>query len=229
MKQLRLYIVVLFSLLLLFSCGKEEVKVHFGEDLSATVSGVADDYEYVDLGLSVQWATCNVGASQPTGYGELYAWGETTPKSDYTWKNYRWSLGTYETLIKYCAADGQRVLLADDDAATVNMGGEWRTPTVAELIELVEGCEWHWTENFGGLGAIGQVGISKINGNVIFLPAAGFGEGASITDRGVYGGYWSSTTDLENAYNAHYYNFYDRSLNRFNNYRCHGRSVRAVR
>lgn len=53
----------------------------------SAATGTANGHGYVDLGLSVKWATCNVGASSPTGYGDYYAWGETTAKSDYSESN----------------------------------------------------------------------------------------------------------------------------------------------
>lgn len=228
MKHVQLYTVILASIFLLFSCGKEEDENHYGEDFSATISGEVGEYSYVDLGLSVKWATCNVGATQPTAYGNLFAWGETKPKDDYSWNSYRWCLGTIDTQIKYCASDNETVLAAEDDAATVNWGDAWRMPSLVELQELVNGCNWQWSDNFNGRGIAGQVGISKVNGNVIFLPADGFVDGSKTTSRGTYGSYWSSTRDRENVYGAQLYAFYDKELTRYNYYRCHGRSVRAV-
>ncbi|MBO4341427.1 MAG: hypothetical protein J5835_08380 [Bacteroidales bacterium] len=96
---------------------------------------------YVDLGLNVLWAACNLGAGSPEQTGTLYAWGETTPKEIYSWGNYIWCLGTEESIFKY-GPDGKSVLEAADDAATVNLGGKWRTPTPADYRELLANCTW---------------------------------------------------------------------------------------
>ncbi len=235
MKRIYIYTIALLSLFGIVSCGDDEKEVnHYGEDMSATISGEVESYGYVDLGLSVKWATCNVGASQPVGYGDLFAWGETQTKNVYKWTNYRWCEGTLEQLTKYCntskygVVDNLSVLSSEDDAATVNWGADWRTPTLNEMTELIKGCDWKWSDNFNGKGVAGQVGVSKKNGNVIFLPAAGYSDSEKIIDKGSYGGYWTSTRDYDNSYNAQIYTFYDQNITRFNYYRSNGRSVRAV-
>ena len=86
-------------------------------------------HEYVDLGLSVKWATCNIGANSPEEYGDYFAFGEVKPKSDYTWSNYKWCESSTYTLTKYCTesnygiVDNKTVLDPEDDAAVVNWGG----------------------------------------------------------------------------------------------------------
>ena len=88
-----------------------------------------DGYEYVDLGLSVKWATCNVGADSPEDYGDYFAWGETEPKSTYYWSTYKWYRGDYDNLTKYCTSssygtvDNKKQLDLSDDAARANWGG----------------------------------------------------------------------------------------------------------
>ena len=130
---------------------------------------VLDSHQYVDLGLSVKWATCNVGASTPEEFGDYFSWGETQPKESYSWENYKWCNGSKNIITKYTSSDGLKTLEIEDDAAHVNWGGEWRIPTKAELTELREQCIWEWTEVNGvkGCKVIGP------NGNSIFLPAAG--------------------------------------------------------
>ena len=117
-------------------------------------------HEYVDLGLSVKWATCNVGATTPEGYGDYFAWGETQPKTTYNWSTYKYCNGSYYTLTKYCVdysygtVDNKTTLELTDDAARVNWGGKWRMPTKAEYNELKNSsnCTWTWTQKSGVRG-----------------------------------------------------------------------------
>ena len=128
-------------------------------------------YEYVDLGLSVKWATCNIGAKTPNEYGGYFAWGETETKDTYNWQNYKWSNGTYNSLTKYCidsrygTVDNKTILEIEDDAASQIWGGYWRMPTGDEFDELLTNCDWIWTN-------VGFEVVSKINGNSIFIPSA---------------------------------------------------------
>ena len=105
---------------------------------------VAPSHEYVDLGLpsGTLWATCNVGADTPESYGDYFAWGETEPKTTYDWSTYKYCVGEYDRLTKYCSdttygyngfTDDLYVLQPSDDAATVNWGEGWRTPKVRKL------------------------------------------------------------------------------------------------
>ena len=94
-------------------------------------------HDYVDLGLSIKWATCNVGASSPEEYGDYFAWGETEPKSIYDWSTYKYCNGSETTLTKYNysniygTVDNKTTLEMSDDAARANWGGGWRMPTEA--------------------------------------------------------------------------------------------------
>ena len=156
-----------------------------------------DTKEAVDLGLSVKWATCNVGATSPEKYGNYYAWGEIAPKSVYTWEFYKYTSGKYNTtLTKYnnsktygATVDSLTTLEASDDAATQNWGGSWRMPTSAEWEELIEKCTWTWTT----LKGVNGYEVKAVNGNSIFLPAAGIYIGEKLSDAGNYGDYWSSS------------------------------------
>ena len=137
----------------------------------------------VDMGTSVKWAACNLGALKPEEYGDYYAWGETQPKANYSWSTYKWCNGDNHKLTKYCPADktdfwdgsgspdGKTVLDPEDDAAHVNWGGTWRIPLEEEWIELIEGSVWEWTicEGINGYKVYDLGG-----GNSIFLPAAGY-------------------------------------------------------
>ena len=158
----------------------------------------------VDLGLSVKWACCNVGASVPEGYGGYYAWGETEEKSSYDWSTYKWCDGSYDTQTKYCTAsdygivDNKTVLDSWDDVAHVKWGGGWRMPTYEEIEELVDKCTWQGTSVNGVKGQK----VTGPNGNSIFLPAAGRRHGTEVLGRGSNGYYWSGTVGGVNSYVA---------------------------
>lgn len=146
----------------------------------------------VDLGLSVKWASCNVGANSPEEYGDYFAWGEISPKSSYTWDNYQhWVLGYDDSgdwYVKYATLNSD-ISGTQYDAATANWGGSWRMPTKAEIEELLNECNWQWTTQDGVTG----MRVTGPNGNSIFLPAAGARDGSSSNYVGSYGFYWSST------------------------------------
>ena len=108
-----------------------------------------------------------MGASAPHDYGNYYAWGETSTKSNYDWNTYKY--GTEKALTKY-ASDGKTSLDAEDDAACVNMGGRWRMPSLTQLEELRTHCSWTWASQSG---VNGYLVTSQSNGNSIFIPAAG--------------------------------------------------------
>lgn len=130
-------------------------------------------HEYVDLGLSVNWATCNVGANRPDEYGNYYAWGETKPKSDYSWATYKFVTDDGNDLTKYTGND-KSVLDPADDAATANWGGTWRMPTYKELKELTDNCNWSWQRKSNGVEGYELTSrIKGYEGRSIFLPAAG--------------------------------------------------------
>lgn len=137
-------------------------------------------HDYVDLGLpsGLKWATCNVGAESPEGYGDYFAWGETEPKSKYTDDN---SI-TYGKQMNDIS--GNEIY----DAATANWGGTWRMPTHIEIKELVDNCTWTWTTQKGVNGCI----VTGPNGKQIFLPATGC-YGYEPYDAGEWGFCWSST------------------------------------
>ncbi len=152
-----------------------------------------DGHDYVDLGLpsGVKWATRNVGAVKPEDYGDYFAWGETSPKEEYTSEN--------------SVTFGEDI--GDDisgkvryDAATVNWGRNWRMPTKEQMHELLEHCEWELTQLNGVNGA---KGIGP-NGNSIFLPAAGGRDGSSLDGGGYLGNSWSSTPNDYDYYHDLY-------------------------
>ena len=221
----------------------------------------SNGHEYVDLGLSVKWATCNVGAEKPEDAGLYFAWGETegytANTSDgrlFNWANYKWmdhTINDWKGCTKYTCADGQTsaswyaggtyigtkvdgtlyknltTLQPEDDAATANWGGSWRMPTDDELTELrnTSNCTWTWTTQGGKKG---YKVTSKKNGNSIFLPAAGYRGGGSLSNAGSYGYYWSSSLSASGSSNADYSYFYSGRVDSNYGSRCSGQSVRPV-
>lgn len=178
-------------------------------------SGDDDGHEYVDLGLSVKWATCNLGANSPEEYGDYFAWGETAPKSDDSWTTYKWCEGTDSTLTKYNInsdygiVDDRTRLEMEDDAACANWGEKWRMPTDAEWSELMDNCISMWTiQN----GVLGRKFVSKKNGNSIFLPTAGRWYEGSLVDARSHGYYWSSTLCTDAPDNAYCVDFSSRGI-----------------
>ena len=172
----------------------------------------------VDLGLSVYWAGWNVGASSPEDYGNYYAWGETTTKSNYTEGSYQYHNGSSYIDI------GSNISGTQYDVARAQWGGIWRLPTKAEMQELVDRCTWTWTTYKGVKG----YKVTGPNGNSIFLPAAGSRSGAEMYIRGSYGGYWSGT--LNEGYSSDAYRLDFSSSARYVSSRCRegGHTVRPV-
>ena len=147
-----------------------------------TVDGSIRTPEAVDLGLSVKWASSNLGASSPEEHGMYYAWGETEPKGNYSMATYKWYDGSSHSLTKYCSdsnygqVDNKTVLDPEDDAAHVKLGGKWRMPTVEEWEELQDKCSMKWTTSYKGTGVAGFIFTGKTPGYTdrsIFLPATG--------------------------------------------------------
>ena len=158
-----------------------------------TEVGLINGHEYVDLGLSVKWATCNVGATSATDTGHYYAWGELETKSDYTYAN--------------CTTFGKQMgdISANPlvDVANAKWGGPWRMPTKTEFEELINNCSWKWMKNGNTYGYL----ITGVNENTIFLPAGGWKTGASTLRVDENGYYWTSTPDEEDVERSFYLNF----------------------
>ena len=182
-------------------------------------------YEYVDLGLSVKWATCNIGASSPEQAGLYFAWGETT---GYTGEQVTSGVRVF-TEDEYNAGPAASIssdLTLEQDAAHVNMGGNWRMPTEAECQELIDNCDVVWTEDYNGTGIKGLTFTSKVNGNSVFFPAAGFCYRSSVEYVGSFGYYWSDSWDSEYTAWSLYFNSVRQYL--YDDLRYYGFSVRGV-
>ena len=184
----------------------------------------------VDLGLSVKWASYNLGASSPEGYGDYYSWGETAPKNEYKWSNYLYSSSKNGPFSKYVldtgygTVDHKTILNLGDDAAAVNWEGDWRLPSKDEFAELMEDCTWTWTTKNG----VNGYKIIGTNGNSIFLPANGMQSGSSLSDQGTVGNYWSSSISREGTYYS-ISPYFSQSYKKIGNcYRYFGLGVRPV-
>ena len=210
-------------------------------------------HEFVDLGLKVKWATCNVGAEKPEDYGDYFAWGDTTTKylpgyaqsespqwkngmwDGYTWGTYRFCNETYNSLFKYCndsrsgfegGTDTLTILTPADDVAHYKWGGNWRMPTQADFDELLKNCDCNYTTQNGVKGM--NVTSKKDSSKSIFLPATGFREGTSFGGVGSYGNYWSSSLLQIDPQGAVLFRFY-LGFNQISyQLRVNGYSVRPV-
>ena len=200
-----------------------------------TYNGGGGNHEYVYLGLpsGLLWATCNVGATTPEGYGNYFAWGETQPKDYYDWSNYQYCMGGAFMLTKYCDnashgyngfTDNLTVLEASDDAATANWGSGWRMPTNEEWQELCQYTTKIWTTQNGVNGIL----FTATNGNSLFLPAAGCRSGSSLYTAGSRGRYWSSSLRAGDPNYAWHLHFSSDDCGMVNFYRRTGCSVRPV-
>lgn len=161
--------------------------------------GTENGYEYIDLGLSVRWATCNVGAKKPEDYGYYFAWGEVKPKTTYNWETYKYCDGSSTSLTKYCGEyyygkngfmDVKSVLDPEDDAAHVNMKGKWRIPTEEEWQELIRFCDCEVTMQNRVSGCKLTSTVEGYTDRSIFLPAAGYNKEVNV---GLEGYYWSNS------------------------------------
>jgi len=201
---------------------RQRVDVTEGNDVM-NVALKFDD-RAVDLGLSVKWASCNVGAEKPEDYGDYFAWGETKPKSDYSWSTYFDTKDNGDSFTKYNNNGGKTKLDPKDDAATANWGSNWRMPTKAEQDELSTNCTWTWTTQNGVKG----YKVTGKNGNSIFLPAAGYRDYSDLYTAGSWGDYWSSSLYSGGSCGAYDMYFNSDGFDWYDDNRYYGFSVRAV-
>ncbi|MBQ0062756.1 MAG: hypothetical protein KBS94_01855 [Prevotella sp.] len=219
MKKASNFIVFIALFAAFSSCTKSE---SFEDDPNAIDES---DSTAIDLGLSVKWARCNVGATSPEECGVFYAWGEIEGKRYYYWDTYIWGNRDKFELSKYCpksnygTVDGLTILKPEDDVAHVKWGGKWRMPTLEELQEMIHNCNSEWTTLNG---VKGRKFTSRKNGNSIFLPARGsrYRDSFDIHYVGAYGAYWTSSLntmyDPFEAYSLYFYSdrVYDDSSGR---------------
>jgi len=189
------------------SCGSND------EDTGYDTDAVTISVKAIDLGLSVKWANCNVGAYYPEQYGGLYGWADPTGTKTSSNNN------VYPSSNPPPNTCGTKY-----DIAREKCGGSWRLPTHTEQTELRTQCSWTWT-TYHGINGYKVVGP---NGNSIFLPAAGCRNGMDIYSQGLGGFYWSGT--LCTCYSSIAYGLYFRHSNVYWYYndRSYGQSVRPV-
>lgn len=173
--------------------------------MSTLNDGTPDEPSWVDLGLpsGLLWATCNVGATTPEGFGNYFAWGETQPKSEYIWENCIYCTFNNDNLIltKYNPStlfsgpvDNLTILQASDDAATFNLGNGARTPTKEEWEELNNNT----TKEYATVNGVEGFRFTAANNNSIFLPFAGMMSGTELDyPVGPAGYYWSASLYTE--------------------------------
>ena len=179
----------------------------------------------VDLGLSIKWAAGNVGAENPEDYGLYFAWGETT---GYTAEQVKKGKCEFSSSVykSGSAASISAGLTLGRDAAHANLGGDWRMPTKAEYQELIKNCDVVWAENYNGTGVKGRIFTSKVNGNSVFFPAAGYFTYSTVCSVGSVGGYWAASWD--SYYYAWILGFDSGIQNLLSGVRYCGYSVRGV-
>jgi len=187
-----------------------------------------NEHEYVDLDLpsGILWAKCNVGAEKETDFGVCFAWGETETKKEFNWNTY-FDLTVDDTFEKYNNDGGLTELELEDDAARVNMGGDWYIPTKEQVKELLDNTTSEWVENYNNTGKNGRLLTSKRNNNTIFFPAAGYD---FVHTNNKSGRYWTKTLVANNAESIYGVNlFFDKSYLRLANYnRYNGFYIRGV-
>lgn len=202
---------------------------------NADGDGIYNGHTYVDLGLpsGTLWAACNVGADSPEDYGSYFAWGETQPKTVYSWDTYKWCNGGSHQLTKYCNdsdcgyngfTDNLTMLQLEDDAATANWGSGWCMPTKEQWAELQDNTTSTWTTQNG----VNGMRFAANNGQSIFLPAAG----CWVSDLYGVGGdgyYWSSSLLNYHAFDSWDFIFFSNDCDLSSHYRSGGFSVRPVR
>ena len=231
-------VAVIMLMTAVVGCTKPDEPNNGGNNNGGNGGNSLNGHEYVDLGLpsGTLWATCNVGATTPEGYGDYFAWGETTPKDTYNWSTYQYCNGSYNTLTKYCTdsgygyngfTDNLTTLLPEDDAATANWGSGWRMPTQEEWQELLDNTTDTWTKQNGVNGRL----FTASNGNSLFLPAAGNRWDDELYNAGSYGFYWSSSLNTDYPYDAWGLDFNSGYAHVDGDYdgRSNGFSVRPVR
>ena len=169
---------------------------------------IIEKQQIVDLGLSSKWSTCNLGASSPEEYGDYYAWGELEPKSSYDINNYKWfskNLSNRYGMVGDSARLDKNIytqLVVEDDVTHLMLGSTWRMPSIEDIRELYEKCDWIWTKMNGINGCKITSMVKGYEDSSMFLPAAGCICKSIKMNFGSMGYYWSSAIYKDNSKNA---------------------------
>ena len=161
---------------------------YYGDTFSFKTPFLETDFNYVDLGLSVKWGTCNLGATSTEERGDYYAWGETETKSTFTKSTYQYYDSIADTYINI----GSEISQTNYDAAKIKLGSRWKMPTYQETKELYDNCIW---ESATYQGVQGYLLTSKINGNYLFIRTTSCTNTASSKMK--YSQFWTSTLSTE--------------------------------
>lgn len=213
---------------------KEETDQQIDEKIEEALYELdTNGYEYVDMGEAGIWATCNIGANKPEETGLYFAWGETqgysTPaeKGGFSWDTYKFGGTINGNQTKYNSSDTLTTLELEDDAAHVNMGGNWRMPTSEEFRKLFEICNTEIVTNYNNSNINGRLFTLKTDiSKQLFLPEAGYALNNSISAS--EGDYWSNSLKDSDISKAYYFNFTVGSINPNGSYyRYVGHSIRA--
>lgn len=164
-------------------------------------AGSDNGHDWVDLGLTsgTRWATCNIGAADPTKIGDYFSWGETKAKETYSGSNYAYGTANGPDFSATKYEVGFSVLETADDAATANWGDKWAMPTPTQISELASECDWEYVAQ----PVAGFKAKSRKNSNYVFFPAAGacIGSGpANAMFVGTWCKYWSNMLTGPNMY-----------------------------
>lgn len=201
---------VALSAFFLTSCEKEDPDAISISDAKKGVQIIkgkdGKEYEVVNLGLPSGnlWAVCNIGASSPEETGSFFAWGETAPKNNFTWTNYKW--GERLEITKYCFdeekgdIDSLSVLDISDDAANYIMGDGWQIPSAEDFNELLRSrnCDKKWCK-LNGTGGFLFTSVKKgYEGNSLFIPLSGMQDYEKIRFQDQYGYYWCNELYFDN-------------------------------
>ena len=204
------------------------------------------DTDYVDLGLpsGLLWATCNIGAEEPTDYGDYFMWGSTKPDTDKScnWAHAPFNNGSYDCDEDYFESIKNKVcpngiLAPEYDAATVILGDDWRLPTADEIKELIDNTNHEWVENYQGSRIKGMVFTPAVftpmgfeaNGNELFIPASWYRGGPGFNIGGSAAYLWGSSLDTSSPYCASGLHFNDSSCNMRKLIRYYGLCLRGVK
>lgn len=190
MRIIKLKAILVVSILTLTACSSDDDENKKEDDVDLRTEFVyCPDINHphiIDMGDGGKWACCNIGAINPTDYGDYIAWGETGSKSSYTRTTYKHYAN--DSTFKFIGVD---ISGTKYDAASSKWGGSWKMPTQSKVEALIANCSHEWT-TFSGV--TGMVFTSK-DGNSIFMPAGGRIWTETLEDKNIKGGYWTSTLD----------------------------------